>query len=64
MALTREHILWAAALLVEKHYGSGGSRYIAERIGDLVLEDDVAGVEMWLRISRCFETLQQRTSSL
>jgi len=64
MALTREHILWAAALLVEKHHGTRGAQYIAERIGELVLEDDIAGVEMWLRISRCFDTLQQRTSSL
>ncbi len=64
MALTREHVDWAAALLVEKHHGTGGERFIAERIGQLVIEDDIAGVEMWLRISRCFERLQQRSSKL
>jgi len=55
--VTREHIVWAGALWVEKHYGEEGPGFIATRIGSLVLEDDIVGVEMWQRISAAFDKL-------
>lgn len=57
MALGREHVVWAAALWVEKHYGAQGPGFIAERIGSLVLEDDIVGVEMWQKIAERFDLL-------
>lgn len=55
--MTREHVVWAGAIWVEKHYGDDGGQFIATRIGSLVLEDDIVGVEMWEKIAAAFVQL-------
>ena len=49
---------WAEALHVERVHGAGASRFVAERIGALALNDDSAGVERWRQIARHLQTLQ------
>ncbi len=58
--ITREHIVWAGALWVEKHYGERGPSFIAGRIGSMVLEDDIVGVEMWQKIAEAYDQLAAR----
>lgn len=55
--MTRDHVIWAGALWVEKHYGEEGYGFISKRIGSLVLEDDIVGVEMWQKIAAALEQL-------
>lgn len=43
--------LWSCALLLIKQQGERAPIYIAERIGDMALKGDVAGVETWKRIA-------------
>jgi hypothetical protein len=63
MALGREHVVWAAALWLEKHYGALGPSIIAERIDTLMLEDDIVGVEMWQKIAERYDTLSEYHNS-
>lgn len=60
--MTREHVVWAGAIWVEKHYGDSGEQFIASRIGSLVLEDDIVGVEMWEKIGAAFSRLHAANS--
>lgn len=55
--MTREHVIWAGALWVEKHYGTAAPFFIEGRIGSLMLEDDIVGVEMWERIGAAYDRL-------
>lgn len=59
MSASREYLLWAAALLVERDYGSMGSDFINRLIDDLITEDDVKGVEMWLKVAEKFDSLNR-----
>ena len=58
--MTREHVVWAAAIWVEKHFGAQGPGFIAERIDTLMLEDDIVGVEMWQKIAERYNALGER----
>jgi hypothetical protein len=44
--------LWAAANMVLKQHGERAPVFVAERIGALALEGDMAGVETWKAIAR------------
>jgi hypothetical protein len=50
--------LWACALEVQREHGDGAPRFVAERIGALVLKGDVAGVEAWKEIAIRLQQLQ------
>ena len=63
MALGREHVVWAAAIWLEKHYGALGPSVIAERIDTLMLEDDIVGVEMWQKIAERYGALSEYNDS-
>lgn len=43
--------------MVEKRYGAEADSFIEGMIDDLVLKDDVAGVEMWLKIATALDQL-------
>jgi hypothetical protein len=47
----------AEALAVERLHGANGAAFIAERIGDLALAGDFAGVERWKAIAARYEQL-------
>jgi hypothetical protein len=49
MNIDRER--WAEAILVEKQHGAAAPRFVAERIGQLALHGDHAGVERWREIA-------------
>ena len=46
----KQHIL-ACALEIERQHGDRALVFVAERIGALALEGDVAGVTMWQAIA-------------
>lgn len=62
MAMSREYLLWAAALLVERDYGTDGRVFLEAMIDDLLLKDDIKGVEMWLRVAERLEALSSRAA--
>lgn len=49
--------IWACALEVERQYGDDAPRHIAERIRDLSLAGDEAGVETWKAIADRYDRL-------
>lgn len=51
--------LWACALAVEWQYGDRAPVHIAERIGELALQGDLAGVEAWKQIAARFDRLHR-----
>ena len=53
----QERILWAAAALVEREHGREGDRIISGIIDQLMHDDDVRGVELWLKVSERYEKL-------
>jgi len=55
--LTRDHVIWAGALLVEKRFGPEAPFYINQQIGSLVIKDDIVGVEMWQKIAAAYDQL-------
>lgn len=59
MTLTPEHELWAIALWVERHHGSGGSNHIVEQVTRLAEECDFEGVAMWRQVAERYDALQQ-----
>lgn len=50
--------IWACAQAVERQYGEDGPRHIAERIGELALAGDVAGIATWKRIAAAFDAVR------
>lgn len=52
--------LWACATEVVKQHGDDAPRHIAERIGDLALKCDVAGVQTWKAIAGKVDQLRRR----
>ena len=49
--MTPEQHILACALEVERQHGERAPVFVAERIGALVMQGDVAGVEMWKAIA-------------
>lgn len=58
--LTREKELWALALHVERLHGADGPLYIAEKIGEAVLEGDQVGIDLWKAVAARFSKLSNR----
>jgi hypothetical protein len=54
-----ERELWACALLVEREHGDRAPAWIAQRIGELALAGDEAGVERWKLIADRFDRLRR-----
>lgn len=55
--MTKEHVVWAGAICVEKQYGDDGAVFIHARIGDLMDDNDIMGVEMWAKIGSAYDRL-------
>lgn len=51
--------LWACADTVVRQHGPGAPRFVAERIGALVLAGDAAGVATWKAIAPRVHELQR-----
>lgn len=49
--------IWACAHALERSHGERARAHIAERIGELVLRGDMAGVATWKRIAAAFDVL-------
>lgn len=57
----QERVLWAAAALVEREHGSEGDRIISGIIDQLIRDDDIRGVELWVRVAERYEQLAGRS---
>lgn len=55
--MTDEQELWACALEVERQHGSNAAVFVAHRIGALLLEGDLAGVDRWKAIAAKLDQL-------
>jgi hypothetical protein len=55
--LTEEHVLWGAVSMLMKRHGDDAPRRVAERIGSLAIEGDLAGVALWKEIARRMDTM-------
>lgn len=53
----------AEALAIERRYGVGAPRHVAERIGALAQAGDMAGVERWKAIAVRLDQLRARKPS-
>jgi len=49
--------LWACALQVEHTHGERAPTFVAERVGELVLAGDAAGIERWQLIAAKLDQL-------
>ncbi len=49
--MTRDQILWGAVSMLMKQHGEYAPRKVAERIGSLAVEGDMAGVALWKDIA-------------
>ena len=55
--VTDEQHLWACAIEVQRQHGDMAPRFVAERIGALVLAGDAQGVSRWKAIAGCLDAL-------
>jgi len=55
--------LWACALQVERQHGDNAPRFVAERIGALVVAGDREGIATWKGIARRLDQLRRNTIS-
>ena len=55
-----EFELWACASQVLKQHGDGAPLHVAERIGELVLRCDAAGVRTWRSIAEKVDKLSRQ----
>jgi hypothetical protein len=53
-----EHELWACAAETLEQHGSDAPAFVAERIGALVLNGDMAGVAAWKAIASRIDQLE------
>ncbi|MEO9229091.1 MAG: hypothetical protein ABI216_09130 [Devosia sp.] len=53
---------WAEAVAVQRQHGNAALVFIAERIGALALEGDLAGVRRWKEIAARFDALNAAVS--
>ena len=56
--MTRDHEVWAEALLLERQHGDAAPQMIAERIRTLARDGDESGVARWLAIADRYDSLQ------
>lgn len=49
--MTHDQLLWGAVSMLMKQHGEHAPRKVAERIGALALEGDIAGVALWKDIA-------------
>lgn len=42
---------------MEKRHGEDGPRYIAEKVGEMVLADEAGGVDLWKAVAERFAQL-------
>ena len=61
--VTRDQELWAMALWIEKRHGADAGVYIAEKVGQAVLEADPVGVELWKGIASRYDQLMRSEAS-
>lgn len=59
----QERVLWAAAALVEREHGRDGDKVISGIIDELIRDDDIKGVELWVKVAERYEVLSGRTGS-
>lgn len=57
--ISREKELWALALWVEKRHGEDGPRYIAKKVGEMVLAGEAGGVDLWKAVAERFAQLSK-----
>ncbi|QUL38139.1 hypothetical protein [Erythrobacter sp. JK5] len=58
--MTRDEEIWAMALWVEKHHGSDGWLFIAQKQDRLFAEGEFDGVKLWQDVGSKFEKLQKK----
>lgn len=51
MTMTEDQVLLGAAMMLLKRHGATAPLKVAERIGELAIEDDAAGVAVWKAIA-------------
>jgi len=49
--MTQDQLLWGAVSMLMKQHGENAPRKVAERIGSLAFEGDMAGVALWKDIA-------------
>jgi hypothetical protein len=57
--VTPEQEPWAEALAIDRQYGNQAHLHIAERIGALAVQGDIAGVERWKQIASRLDHLRR-----
>ncbi len=57
--MTPERELWAVATLIEQQQGNDAPVWIAQRISELALAGDMAGVERWKAIAGKLDQLRR-----
>ena len=58
--MTPDEERWAEALMIERQHGVGAREHVAERLTQLALAGDDAGVARWLKIATRLDALDQR----
>ncbi|WP_375429490.1 DUF6961 family protein [uncultured Sphingomonas sp.] len=48
--MTADQERWAEAAMVQRLHGDGAQAHVADRIADLLLKGDQAGIERWCEI--------------
>lgn len=59
MTMTPDHERWAEALAVLRTHGDGVFAHVAERVGALALDGDMAGVRRWREIAAKLDELYE-----
>jgi hypothetical protein len=57
--VSAEQERWAEALAIDRQYGDQAHVHIAERIGALAVQGDLAGVQRWKQIAARLDQLRQ-----
>lgn len=57
--MTRDEELWGVAAEALKQHGGNAPRHVAERVGELVLKGDTAGVATWKEIAFRLDQIRQ-----
>lgn len=57
--MTRDRELWACANTLLSVYGSDAPAVVAERIGAMILEGDIAGADTWKAIASRMDRLMR-----
>jgi hypothetical protein len=54
-----DKILWGAASMLMKRYGTQAPAKVAERIGALATDGDMHGVRIWQAIAGCMDEMMR-----